>query len=190
MFRSCFSFGTSWCRDRNPVNSQTVESEVQDFRIRNGGFLKNGSFREGTSINQSGQIIIFHQAEIAGDFPSSTTFWGEVAWGRYNLTRINPSIHQSIHPSIHQSCCNIGRFGPCLWTISARHPNFVTGGVGLPSQKLTAGFYPWKLMEDKPFRLGRPIFRGELLVLGRVYPWIQFQDWCMRIPDNNIHLFV
>ena len=41
-------------------------------------------------VHQSGQIIIFHQPRfpwLFGDFPYSTTFWGEVVWGRYNLTR-------------------------------------------------------------------------------------------------------
>ena len=39
--------------------------------------------------DQSGQIIIFHQPGFPwnkGDFPSLATFWGEVVWGRYNLT--------------------------------------------------------------------------------------------------------
>ena len=40
-----------------------------------------------------GQILILHQPRFRwnnmkqGDFPSSATFWGEVVWDRYNLTR-------------------------------------------------------------------------------------------------------
>ena len=43
------------------------------------------------SSYMSGQIIIFHQPRFpwnkGSHFPSLATIWGEVVWGRYNLTR-------------------------------------------------------------------------------------------------------
>ena len=51
----------------------------------------------------SGQIRIFHQPRFPGNkgsnFPSPATFWGEVVWGGYNLTRSRRSSWKNKHVS-------------------------------------------------------------------------------------------
>ena len=71
----------------------------------------------------SGQIIIFHQPRFPwnkGISLTKTTIWGEVVWGRYNLTRpmgmINTPLLSSQHPHRHRPTCR--QLELCLVTVT------------------------------------------------------------------------
>ena len=85
--RTCWmvSFGGSWISTTlsDVLRVTLCGASLATFKPRDGEQPFNDAFK-------TGQIIIFHQPRFPWNKGNSLTkpqFWGEVVWGRYNLTR-------------------------------------------------------------------------------------------------------